>query len=126
MYRWYGKWEERVCIVRGKYIRPETKEIEAKCIIETPKGAVTNPQYYFAIEHIYTTSRTNAELTTIGYGESVVVDADIVGKDATIIPVFGIEVKERTALRACTIEGARVTIDGAVLTVSQPKDDNEK
>lgn len=122
VYRWYGQWDEREVITRGKFIRPDTAEIEACCIIDTPKGEVTSPEAYFDITHIFTTNEKGAVETVIGYGETVVVPASIVGKDPNVIPVFGCEVKERTALRACTINGQVVTVDGLIMTMSVPNE----
>jgi hypothetical protein len=122
LYRWYGLWDERVKIVRGKYIRPDTKEIETKCIIDLPKGQISNPAKYFSIAHIFTTSATNATQTMLGYGESFTVDASIAGTDPKVIPVFGVEVKERTALRACSVNGSVLTVNGSILTYQDIKD----
>lgn len=122
IYRWYGQWDEREVIARGKFIRPNTKEIEARCIVDTPKGEVVSPENYFDITHIFTTNEKGAAQTVIGYGEAVVVPASIVGKDPNVIPVFGCEVKEKTALRACTVDGKVATINGMVMTMSIPNE----
>lgn len=122
IYRWYGQWDEREVLTRGKFIRPGTKEIEVRCIIDTPKGEVTSPECYYDITHIFTTNENGAPQQVIGYGKVVVVPASIVGKDPNILPVFGCEVKERTALRACCINGQVVTLDGMVLTMSISKE----
>ena len=53
--------------------------------------------------------------------KTVVVPASIAGKDPNVIPVFGIETKERTALRALTIDGKDVQIDGKTVCISIPK-----
>ena len=122
IYRWYGLWDEREVITRGKFIRPDTTEIEVRCLVDTPKGEVISPEKYFDITHIFTTNEKGAAQTVIGYGESVVVPATIVGKDPNVIPVFGCEVRERTALRACTINGQVVTVNGQIMTMSIPNE----
>ena len=121
MYRWYGQWDDRNVITRGKFVRPDTSEFEVVAVIDTPKGQVTSPEEYFDITHVFTTNEKGASQTVIGYGETVVVPASIAGKDPNVIPVFGIETKERTALRALTIDGKDVQIDGKTVCISIPK-----
>lgn len=118
IYRWYGQWDEREVLTRGKFIRTTTREIEACCIIDTPKGEVVSPEKYYDITHIFTTNEKGALQQVIGYGERAVVPASIVGKDPNVLPVFGCEVYERTALRACCIDGKVVTLDGVIMTMS--------
>lgn len=118
IYRWYGQWDEREILTRGKFVRATTKEIEVCCAIDTPKGEVVSPGDYFDITHILTTNENGAPQQVIGYGGRVVVPASIVGKDPNVIPVFGCDVKERTALRACVIDGKEVTLDGVLMTMS--------
>lgn len=122
MYRWYGLWDDRCVITRGKFVRPDTSEFEVVAVVDTPKGQVTNPADYFDITHIFTTNERGAAQQVIGYGETVVVPASIAGKDPNVIPVFGIDTRERTALRALTIGGKTVTIDGEIACMSIPKD----
>lgn len=122
MFRWYGQWDEREVITRGKFIRPDTNEIEVRTYVDTPKGQVSTPQDYFDITHIFTTNEKGAPEKVIGYGESVVVPASIAGKDPNVIPVFGTEVKERTALRACLVSGKKALINGKIMCIQIPKE----
>jgi hypothetical protein len=119
-YRCYGQWDERVVITRGKYIRPDTGQIEAQACVDTPRGQVVNPQDYFDITHIFTTNEKGAVEKVTGYGERVVVPASIAGKDPNVIPLFGVEVRERTALRACRIENKTVLINGKIMCIQIP------
>ena len=118
VFRWYGQWSERVAIVRGKFVRPSTRDIEVCCIVDSSKGVISSPEQYYDITHVLTTDEKDSPLNVIGYGESVIVPASIVGKDPNVLPIFGCEVKERTALRACCIEGKTVTLNGVVMTMS--------
>jgi hypothetical protein len=122
MFRWYGQWDEREVITRGKFIRPDTNEIEVRTYVDTPKGQVSTPQDYFDITHIFTTNEKGAPERVIGYGESVVVPASIAGKDPNVIPVFGTEVKERTALRSCLVSGKKALINGKIMCIQIPKE----
>lgn len=122
IYRWYGQWDEREVLTRGKYVRHDTRDIEVCCVVDTPKGEVISPQSYFDITHIFTTNEKGAPQTVVGYGEKVVVPSSIVGKDPNVTPLFGCEVKERSALRACCIGDQIVTINGLVMTMSVPND----
>lgn len=122
MYRWYGQWDDRCVITRGKFVRPDTDEFEVLAIVDTDKGQVTNPAKYFDITHVFTTNERGAAQTIVGYGETVVVPASIAGKDPNVIPVFGIETKERTALRAVTIGGKEVQINGQTVCIQIPKE----
>ena len=122
MYRWYGAWDDRCVITRGKFVRPDTDEFEVMAIVDTDKGQVANPVNYFDITHIFTTNERGAPQTVVGYGESVVIPAGIAGKDPNVIPVFGIETKERTALRAVTIGGKDVQINGKTVCIQIPKE----
>lgn len=121
MYRWYGQWDDRCVITRGKFVRPDTSEFEVVAVVDTPKGQVSSPADYFDITHIFTTNERGAPQRVVGYGESVVVPASIAGKDPNVIPVFGIETRERTALRALTIGGKEVQIGGKTVCIQIPQ-----
>ena len=121
-YRWYGQWEEREVITRGKFLRRDTREIEIRAIVDSPKGEVLNPADYWDITHYFMTNEKGSVPRIIGYGETVVVPATIAGKDPNVVPVFGCEVKERTALRAATIGGKTVTIGGKIVTLQIAKE----
>lgn len=121
IFRWYGQWDEREVITRGKFVRPDTSEIEVRAFVDSPKGQIIDPQNYFDMTHIFTTNEKGAPQTVIGYGETVVVPASIVGKDPNVRPVFGVEVFERTALRPMMINGKAVVINGKIATISIPK-----
>lgn len=122
IYRWYGQWDDRCVITRGKFVRPDTDEFEVLALVDTDKGQVSNPSRFFDITHIFTTNERGAAQTVVGYGETVVVPASIAGKDPNVIPVFGIETKERTALRAVTIGGKEIQIDGQAVCIQIPKE----
>ena len=121
-FRWYGQWDDEVRITRGKYIRTDTTEIEVQALVNTPKGIVDSPADYYDITHVQTSSVSGAPQTVIGYGESVTVPRSSVGSDPNARPVFGIETRERTALRACLIDGSACLVDGAVMCISIPID----
>lgn len=121
IFRWYGQWDEREVITRGKFVRPDTSEIEVRAFVDSPKGQIIDPQNYFDMTHIFTTNEKGAPQTVIGYGETVVVPVSIVGKDPNVRPVFGVEVFERTALRPMMINGKAVVINGKIATISIPK-----
>lgn len=112
-------------ITRGKFVRPDTSEIEVRAFVDSPKGQIIDPQNYFDMTHIFTTNEKGAPQTVIGYGETVVVPASIVGKDPNVRPVFGVEVFERTALRPMMINGKAVVINGKIATISIPKNECE-
>ncbi|TGY80252.1 MULTISPECIES: hypothetical protein [Muribaculaceae] len=120
-YRCYGQWDEREMLTRGKFVRHDTREIEARAVIDTPRGQVTRPEDYFDITHIFTTNEKGAPEKVIGYGEKAVVGAGIAGRDPNVLAVFGCEVRERTALRVCTIGGRAVQVNGKVMCISIPK-----
>lgn len=121
VFRWYGQWDERETIERGRFIRPDTSEIEVRAVIDTPKGQVTSPADYYDITHIKTTNEAGARQDVIGYGERVVLPATQVNrKDA--VTVFGIDVKELTALRACTVGGKIALVNGKIMTIRIPKE----
>lgn len=121
VWRDYGNWSDEVRIERGKFIRPDVTEIEAKAYVTTRRGNIADPQNYFDITHIFTTNEKGAAQKVIAYGESVVVPASIAGTDPNVIPVFGIITQERTALRVVTIGGKKVTIDGSLVCMQIPK-----
>ena len=111
----------RETIERGRFIRPDTSEIEVRAVIDTPKGQVTSPADYYDITHIKTTNEAGARQDVIGYGERVVLPATQVNrKDA--VTVFGIDVKELTALRACTVGGKIALVNGKIMTIRIPKE----
>ena len=120
-FRWYGQWDEDVRITRGKYVRPDTREIEVTAYIATPKGMVDSPADYYDITHIRTGVATGSFQEVIGYGETATVPRSSIGSDPSARPVFGIEVRERTALRACTIGGAACLVNGKIMCIQIPK-----
>ena len=120
VFRWYGQWDERETIVRGRFIRPDTSEIEVRAVIDTPKGQVVSPADYYDITHIKTTNEAGARQDVIGYGgKGGLAGGNVNRKDA--ITVFGIDVKELTALRACTVGGKIATVNGKIMTIRIPK-----
>lgn len=121
-YRDYGQWDEREVIVRGKFIKQGTKDIEVQAIVDTPRGQVVHPEEYYEITHIFTTNEKGAEERVIGYGEGVTVGAGIAGKDPNVLAVFGCEVKERTALRMCTIGHKAAEVNGKIMFIQIAKD----
>lgn len=122
-YRWYGQWDEEVCIVRGKYLRPDTTEIEVQAYVATPKGMVDAPADHFDITHIRTGASADSFQEVVGYGEKVTIPRSSIGSDPSARPVFGIEVRERTALRACTIGGSACLVNGSIACIQIPKDE---
>ena len=122
MFRWYGMWDDEVHIVRGKFIRTDTKEIEVKAYVNTPRGQVPSPADFFDIKHVRTGIAKDSYQEVLGYGETVTVPRSSVGSDPNMRPVFGIETRERTALRACTINGNTCLVNGSVMCIQIPKD----
>ena len=53
--------------------------------------------------------------------ETAIVPRSSIGSDPSARPVFGIEVRERTALRACTIGGAACLVNGKIMCIQIPK-----
>lgn len=121
-FRWYGQWDEDVRITRGKYVRPDTREIEATAYIATPKGMVDAPADYYDITHVRTGLLAGSFQEVIGYGETVTVPRSSIGSDPSARPVFGIEVRERTALRACTMNGSACLVNGKIMCIQISKD----
>ena len=122
-YRWYGQWDEDVRIVRGKYIRPDTAEVEVQAYVATPKGMVDASADHFDITHIRTGAAADSFQEVVGYGEKVAIPRSSIGSDPSARPVFGIEVRERTALRACTIGGAACLVNGSIACIQIPKEE---
>ncbi len=120
IYRWYGQWDDVVHLTRGRFIRPDTTEIESVVNVQTPKGDISSPASYFDITHVLTTNERGASEEVIGYGERVVVPVSKLSKDPNVVPVFGIETRERSALRACVIDGKRVVINGKIMCIQIP------
>lgn len=118
--RWYGWWEENIYITRGKFIRPDTTEIEAQAEVTTPKGVVANPTDFFDMTHYRTGKYADAPQFAIGLGEKVVVPRSSIGSDPNAVPVFGIEVFERTALRPLQLDGSELTVDGKRICIQIP------
>lgn len=119
--RRYGQWDEREVITRGKFYHSRADSIEVTCYIDSEKGAIASPQKFFDITHIVTTNEEGSEEKTIAYGESFITDASIASSDPHVRTVFGVSVKERTALRPIAIEGNIVTIGGLVACLQIPK-----
>ncbi|EJX03100.1 hypothetical protein EVA_08791 [gut metagenome] len=120
MIRWYGRWEEEEQIVRGKFIRPETTEIEIKAIINTPQGVVNNPTDYFDITHFRTGKKADAPVVEVGVGESVVLSRSAIGNNPDRCAVFGCEVYERSALRPFSLGGSDLTLNGNRICIQVP------
>ena len=122
IFRWYGQWDDEVRITRGKFVRPDTAEVEVQAYINTPKGLVNSPADYFDIIHVRTGSAAGSFQETVGYGETVTIPRSSIGSDPNLRPVFGIETRERTALRACTINGAVCLVNGLIMCIQIPKE----
>lgn len=120
LYRDYGLWEDKMNFLTGRYIRYETKSVEILTTIETPKGNIASPSKYFNIEYFYKTTAAGDVFKSIGYGETLSMTRSKIGYDPNIKPIWGIEVKPLSALRATTINGKTVTINGKALCIQKP------
>lgn len=120
LYRDYGLWEDKMNFLTGKYIRYDTKSVEILTTIETPKGNISDPAKYFNIEYFFKTTAIGSSFKSVGYGEALSMARKDIGYDPNIQPVWGIEVKPRSALRATTIGGKVATINGKVLCIQKP------
>jgi|GEM_PF-1464520 hypothetical protein len=120
LYRDYGLWEDKMIFLTGRYIRYNTKSVEIQTTIETPKGNIANPSKYFNIEYFYKTEAPGDVFKSIGYGEALSMPRNKIGYDPNVRPVWGIEVKPFSALRATTINGKAATINGKVLCIQKP------
>lgn len=120
LYRDYGLWEDKMNFLTGRYIRYTTKSVEIQTTIETPKGNIANPSNYFSIEYFYKTTAVGDVFKSVGYGETLSMPRSRIGYDPNIKPIWGIEVKPLSALRATTINGKVATINGKVLCIQKP------
>ena len=82
---------------------------------------VDAPADYYDITHVRTGLLAGSFQEVIGYGETVTVPRSSIGSDPSARPVFGIEVRERTALRACTINGSACLVNGKIMCIQIPK-----
>ncbi len=118
-YRDYGQWEVRGPVfTTGRFFRATTESVTVEAQITTPKGQLSAPEEHFDITH-YLIGPTGAE-EVISYGQSATVDGDKLRQMDTRQPIFGVDVSTRSALRACTIDGAIATINGQTICLRVP------
>jgi hypothetical protein len=121
MVRKYGQWDYDEIITRGKYYRDKSTPITAKAFVMSEKGLISNPSQYFDIVHYITTNEEGSQEKVIAYGESVDTDTSITSDDPNVQTVFGAEVKERTALRAVTLNANLLTLNGLIAVLQIPQ-----
>lgn len=116
--RYYGQWDDEIVISRGKFRRPDTTEIEASALVNTPKGVVVNPTQYFDLEIFF--KMAGFAFRSIGYGEKVIIPAGQAGADSSTEAVFGLQVRQLSALRPLTLNGKGLSINNKVLVLQVP------
>ena len=122
MYRWYGQWDYKENIMRGRFLRPDTDEIEVKCHVENDKGHVDEPAKYFDLTHYLIRHEKGVEPKVIGYGESIIIPASMCSRDSHVVTTFGVECKQLTALRPACIGDDVITDGESVFCLSVPEE----
>lgn len=116
--RFYGQWSEDIAITRGRFRRPDTTEIEVSASVSSSAGLIVNPTAYFDIELFFKMS--GFEFNSIGYGDKVIMPASSAGSDSTKEAVFGVQVRQLSALRPLTLNGKALSINNKVLVLQVP------
>lgn len=117
--RFYGVYEDDIEILEGAYIFPETSRAVGEAyIVKHSGGRIVNPQQYFDIEILY--SRGDGNWWHVAHGTRGEVPRTMFPVDGTMKHLFAELTRELTALLPFTLDGAYLTLDGAILTGQHP------
>lgn len=119
-HRWYGQWEARCDIVRGKYIHPDTEETEVCVTVANRKGNIVSAEKYYDIGLYFRRDMTGEAWRQVSHSGGVTVPSQMAGTRYGVRAVFGAEVRELTALRAVTSGGKRILINGKAACMQIP------
>ena len=117
--RFYGLYDDDLEILEGAYIFPETSRAVAEAYVTNRSGGrIANPEQYFDIELLY--SRGDGSWWHVVHGTRGEVPRSMFPVDATMKHLFAEITRELTALIPFTLDGAYLTLDGAVLVGQHP------
>lgn len=125
LHRWYGQYEERCDIVRGKMIHPDTKETEVLISVINRQGNIVNPERFFDIGIFFRRDIKGENWRSIAHSPSIVVPSSMAGVKYGVRAVFGAEIRELSALRALTINGKEILINGKTASMQIPNKSSE-
>ncbi len=117
--RFYGLYDDDLEILEGAYIFPETSRAVAEAYVTNRSGGrIVNPEQYFDIEILY--SRGDGNWWHVAHGTRGEVPRSMFPVDSTMEHLFAEITREKTALIPFTLDGAYLTLDGAVLVGQHP------
>mgnify|MGYP006988831151 CR=1 FL=1 len=117
--RFYGYYDDDLDILEGAYIFPETGRAVAEAYVTNRSGGrIANPQQYFDIEILY--SRGDGNWWHVTHGTRGEVPRSMFPVDGTMQHLFAETTRELTALVPFTLDGAELTLDGAILVGQHP------
>lgn len=82
-------------IVRGKFLKMDTKETEARLVVTVNSNELANPEDYFRTRWFLYKQRGSAQegRTELGWGNSVVAGRGLTGTDRSRVPTFEMQVR---------------------------------
>ena len=117
--RFYGLYDDDIDILEGAYIFPETSRAVAEAYVTNRSGGrITSPEQYFDMEILY--SRGDGNWWHIAHGTRGEVPRTMFPVDNTMKHLFAEVTRELTALIPFALDGAYLTLDGAVLVGQHP------
>ncbi len=119
-HRWYGQYDPRIDIIRGKAIHATTTESEAKITITNRQGNITSPEKYFSLAIAYRKVLDGESWKALSYSESAILSATLAGTKYGVKTQFGADVRELSALRPMQINGKNILINGKVACIQIP------
>lgn len=117
--RYYGAYDDDVEIVEGKYIFPATARTVAEVWVEKRKGGrIASPEQFFDIELLY--SRGDGHWWHVSHGTRGEVPRSMFPVDSSMQHLWAEATREITAELPLAVDGAVLTLDGAVAMAHHP------
>ncbi len=124
-HRWYGQYEPRTDLIRGKVIHASTTESEVQITVTNRQGNITSPEKYFNLAVAYRKFFNGENWKVISYSASGTLPTSVSGTKYGITTQFGGQIRELSALRPMQIDGKNILINGKVACIQIPTTKSE-
>lgn len=87
--------------------------VKNECVVTVGRTVLASASEWFSVKWTIKRAVTGAEEITLGYGDSIMIDASEFEDGADV----GLEIEEREPLRALAVNGVALSINGKVITL---------
>lgn len=116
--RWYGQWEENLDILRGQFVHTSNTEVEVQAKVTTKQGNIADICKYFDVGIFC--SINGGDDFKVSNTPTYILPANSFKSTNGSTVSFGLEVREKTALRVLTFGGKALTVNGKKIVCQVP------